>query len=93
VLDPADPRVEWATFGQMVEDFIKSPIGEFLVKKAQDQSNDAVEKLKVASPEDPISIRAIQTEIQVAESIVQWLCEAIHEGQMALETLKEDNDG
>jgi Na+/glutamate symporter len=93
VLDPADPRIEWATFGRVVEDFIKSPVGEFLVKKAQEQSDKAVEKLKTVSPEDPTAIRAIQTDIQVAESIIQWLCEAIHEGQMALEHLKEDNDG
>lgn len=93
MLDPGDPRIEWATFGRVVEDFIKGPVGEYLVKKAQEQSDGAIEKLKVVSPEDPSAIRAIQTEIQVAESIVQWLCEAIHAGQMALEHLKEDNDG
>jgi len=93
VLDPADPRVEWASFGRMVEDFLQGPIGDFLVKKAQEQSADAMDKLKVAAPEDPNAIRTLQNQIQVAESIIRWLGEAIHEGQMALEHLKEESDG
>jgi hypothetical protein len=93
VIDLADPRVEWATFGRMVEDFIKGPIGGYLVKKAEAQCNEAVEKLKVAPANEPETIRALQTQIQVADSILRWLGEAIHEGEMALEHLKEDQDG
>ena len=51
MLDPQDPRVEWATFGRMVEDFVKGPIGGYLIKKAQAQTDEAVEKLKVAPPD------------------------------------------
>jgi hypothetical protein len=93
VLDPADPRVEWATFGRMVEEFINGPIGEFLVKKAQAQSSEALERLKIVQAEDFVAVRTLQHQVQVADSILRWLGEAIHEGQMALEHLKEDNDG
>lgn len=93
MLDPADPRVDWASFGRMVEDFLHGPIGDYLVKKAEEQASEAMEKLKVAPPEDINTIRTLQNQIQVAESIVRWLGEAIHEGQMALESLKEDSDG
>jgi hypothetical protein len=93
VLDPTDPRVEWATFGKMVEEFLRGPIGAYLLEKARVQSDEAVEKLKVASPEDPVVIRALQTEIQVADSIMRWLGDAVQEGQMALSHLEEENDG
>lgn len=93
MLDPTDPRVDWASFGCQVEDFLKGPIGDYLIKKAQEQSAQAIEKLKVVSPEDPNAVRTLQNEIQVAESIVRWLGEAVHVGQMALEHLKEEYDG
>lgn len=93
MLDPSDPRVDWAKFGYQVEDFLKGPVGDYLIKKAQEQSEQAVEKLKVVSPEDISAVRALQNEIQVAESIIRWLGEAVHAGQMALEHLKEEYDG
>jgi hypothetical protein len=93
VLDPSDPRVEWATFGRIVEDFINGPIGSHLVDKARAQSVAAMEKLKVARPEDTVIIRSLQTEIQVADSIIRWLGEAVHEGHVALAALEEDQDG
>jgi hypothetical protein len=76
----------------MVEDFLSGPIGSHLIRKADEQTAEAVAKLKVVSPEDPVTIRALQAQIQVADSVVQWLAEAVHEGQMALEHLKEESD-
>ena len=93
MLDPSDPRVEWATFGRMVEDFVDGPIGSHLIDKAKAQSAAAVEKLKTVSAEDPTAIRSLQAEIQVADSIIRWLGEAIHEGHVALVALEEDTDG
>ena len=77
----------------MVEDFLEGPIGDYLVKKADEQASKAIDELKVTPPEDTNAIRTLQNKIQVAESITGWLGEAIHEGQMALEHLKEDSDG
>jgi hypothetical protein len=93
VLDPEDPRVRWATFGRQVEDFLDGPIGSHLLAKARAQSQEAVEKLKVADPEDVKTIRALQNQALVADSIMGWLGDVIHEGQGALEALKEDQDG
>lgn len=93
MLDPGDPRVEWATFGRMVEDFLNGPIGSHLIEKAKEQSAVALEKLKVVSAEDPIAIRALQSEVQVADSIIRWLGEAVHEGHVALAHLEVENDG
>jgi hypothetical protein len=76
----------------MVEDFLNGPIGSHLIEKAKAQSASAVEELKAVSPEDPVAIRAIQTRIQVAETIIRWLGEAVHEGHIALAHLEEENN-
>lgn len=82
-----------ATFGRQVEDFLNGPIGSLIVAKARSQIQAAIEKLKKTDPEDAKAIRAHQNEVMVAESITSWLGEAVHEGQVALEALKEDQDG
>ncbi len=90
MLDADDPVVRWATFGRLVEDFLSGPIGSHLVHKAQDEIAEAVEKLKHVDPDDAKAIRALQNKAYVAESIMGWLGDVIHEGQGALEALKED---
>jgi hypothetical protein len=92
VIEPTDPRWEWASFGRVVEDFLSGPIGSHLIRKADEQTAEAVAKLKVVSAEDSATIRALQAQAQVADSVMQWLAEAVHEGQMALEHLKEESD-
>jgi hypothetical protein len=76
-----------------VEEFLSGPIGGYLVGKARDQSQQAVDRLKTVDPEDAKSVRALQNQVMVADSILGWLGDAIHEGQGALEALKEDQDG
>jgi len=93
VFDPADPRIDWAVLGRQVEEFLNGPIGSRLLAKARAQSEAAVEMLKVVSPEDPVAIRALQTKIQVADSIIGWLGDAVHEGEVALAHLEVENDG
>ena len=90
MLSPDDPLVRWATFGRQVEDFLEGPIGSYLVKKAEEQSQEAMGKLKVVDPEDPKAVRALQNAVVVADSIMAWLGDAINEGQGALDALKED---
>lgn len=85
--------MRWATFGRQVEDFLSGPIGSHLVRKAQEQSQSAIDKLKAVDPEDAKAVRALQNQISVADSIAGWLGDVIHEGQVALEALKEDQDG
>lgn len=76
-----------------MEDFINGPIGTFLVRKATEQSQLAIDQLKTVDPEDIKLVRALQNKVTVAESILGWLGDAIHEGQLALEALKEEQHG
>lgn len=93
MLDPNDPNVRIAVFGQVVQDFLKSDVGDFLLRKAQEEANDAMDLLKKAPPEDALSIRELQNRIWRAESIMNWLGEAIETGLQAKEQLEEENHG
>lgn len=74
-------------FGFQVEAFIQGEIGQYLIKRAEDEVTQAVEELKVADPAFSDGIRAIQMRIQVAERIQYWLAEAIQSGHAAQDEL------
>lgn len=76
-----------------MEDFLNGPIGSHLVRKAREQSQTALDQLKVVDPENAQAVRALQNRVSVSDSLLGWLGDAIHEGQAALEALKEDIDG
>lgn len=79
-------------FGFQVEAFLRSEIGQYLVKRAEDQISAAVEQLKVADPEDAKAVRAIQNEIKVAESLQYWLADAITAGENAQQQFIDQHD-
>lgn len=68
-----------------VEVFLQGPIGQFLIKRADEEIESAVEALKRIDPEDPKGIRAQQHIIQVAESVQYWFADAIQAGHNAAE--------
>ena len=70
-------------FGFQVEAFIKSPIGTFLIARAEGEIEDALEGLKKVSPNDPAAIVDLQNRVYRAESIQYWLAEAIQTGMNA----------
>lgn len=89
-LNPNDPTVETAIFGESVRQFLRTPIGEYLMSRAKDQAEDALSLLAEADPEDPKKIRDLQNKIRVADSITDWLSEAIRMGDQALQQLREE---
>lgn len=87
--NPLIPLVQEAVFGKQVEEFLSSDIGIYLVKKAEAEASDAIEKLKTCPADDPKAIRTLQNQIFRAESIQQWLGEAIHRGLEAIQNIDE----
>jgi len=67
-------------FGIEVEAFIRSRVGQHLIKRAEGDIADALEALKEVAPEDAPAIRVLQGQIKRAESIQYWMAEAIQEG-------------
>lgn len=70
-------------FGFQVQAFLRGEVGQYLIKRAEDQVEAAVEQLKRVDPEDAKAVRAIQNEITVAESFQYWLADAITAGENA----------
>ena len=70
-------------FGLDVSAFLKSPIGQFLLHKAEEERTDALADLVDASPCDPEQIRALQSIIKRADSLTYWLTDAIQAGKNA----------
>lgn len=90
-LNPDDPIVRSAVFGAQVEQFLASDVGLYLMQKADDYAQEAIDELTRCDPEDPKKIRAIQNRIQVADLIANWLNEAVAIGEQAEQHLREDS--
>ena len=77
-------------FGFEVQAFLESNLGRYLIRRAEGQIEEAVEKLKHVNPEDARQIRALQHTIHVAEDIQYWLGEAIQAGLNAQREFPEE---
>lgn len=75
-------------FGLEVENFLQSSIGKYLISRAEEDIEAAVEELKRADPDEPRVIRHLQFKIQLAESIQYWLAEAIQDGFNSMQEAK-----
>jgi hypothetical protein len=94
-LDPEQPiedhKIEDAVFGREVAAFLQNDrIGRYIVRRAADEVEAAMLDLKDVDPEKPSDIRAIQMRIQVAESVVGWLVEAVDRGSTAEKILEDE---
>lgn len=83
-----NPLEQSIAFGIEVENFLQSDIGRYLVQRADEEIEDAVEQLKRADPDEPRVIRHLQSRIQVVESIQYWLAEAIQDGLNSMQELQ-----
>jgi hypothetical protein len=89
-LNPNDPDVQMAVFGEQVEQFMRSDVGVYLTNRARSQADEYAEKLKNADPYDGDHIVLYQMKIHVADLILQWLGEAIAMGLQAREQLANE---
>lgn len=72
--------MEIVSLGAQVQAFFRTRVGQYLLNKAADQVDEAVEKLKLHDIEsDPKGAVRLQHDIRVAESIAIWLKTAIDE--------------
>lgn len=90
-LDPEDPKVRWATFGKQVEFFLQSDIGSYLVKRAKQEGDEALEELKKVDAFDGNKVSTLQLKARVADAVIVWLGDAIAAGESATEQLKQES--
>lgn len=74
-------------FGMEAKAFLRSPVGQYLIQRAEAEREEAIVELVNTSPRNPGVIEALQSTIKRAESIQYWMAEIIQEATSAQETL------
>lgn len=77
-------------FGQEAKAFLESRVGRRLIKRAEEEREEALKALVNTLPceRNLDAIRELQLTIRRAESIQYWMAEIIMEGSSAEETLR-----
>lgn len=91
-LDPNDPQVRTAVFGQQVQEFLQGEIGTFLIRQAERELVQTIEALKKISPELSQSIAQLQNKIQLLEGFEAWLGNAVQDGLNAIRTIDNEEE-
>lgn len=91
-MDMSDPRIPDAQFGKQLEMWLETDIGRYMVKRAEDEIERAVEEMKTTNPHDVRLMVEAQNKVKVAEFVLSWLGDAIREGHSALESLKSEEN-
>ncbi len=76
-----------AILGKQVDEFMSSQIGKYMLSRADSEYMDGVERLKVCTADQLIET---QSRVLRAQSIRQWLEEAVVSGLKALELIEEE---
>jgi hypothetical protein len=72
--------------------FMRTKLGQYLIGRANEIVEEAVEKLKEADPDDTKAIRDLQNTIRLNESFMYWLADAVTQGQSAEELLIQQQE-
>jgi len=80
-------------FGAQVESFIQSPIGKYLIGRAEKERHEALEEMANTSLENIAALAQAQRKVRIADSFQAWLAEAIQEGWEAERQFIESEDG
>lgn len=77
--------------GLDIERLMGTDIGRYLQQRAQDKHDAALEALSTVDPEDARAVRALQNEAAVARMFLEWLGEAVTEGEQAQMQLEQQD--
>jgi hypothetical protein len=69
--------------GMEAEAFAKSPIGRYVLERATELGEAALEKLADVPPDDTQAIRKLQNEVRLGRLLQSWLLDAITTGANA----------
>lgn len=91
-MNETEVLVDVAVLGKQIDNFLKSDIGAYLLDHANYEVEQGVEALKRVTPTAFQTITELQNKIWRAESIKDWLTEAITAGLRATEVLESRED-
>ena len=90
--DETEQLAAISDLGLEAENFVQSRIGIYLIQRAEQEAEEANIELARHDPEDAKGIRALQNRIYRADSVRQWLAEAIIEGRQAAQIMNQPEE-
>lgn len=72
-----------AAIGRQLVDFSKTKAFDFLIDRAQQMRDDALEALADVNPADTAKIMELQVQARVGASFEEWLVDTIETGEQA----------
>jgi hypothetical protein len=66
-----------------VVEWIETPLGRYLVARAQIERANALEELATINPTESAAIALVQARVRVRDDFLRWLNEALVEGEAA----------
>jgi hypothetical protein len=79
---------ETAVFGKVVENFLSSDLGNYLLGQAKEEESEAMLLLVKTSPWRRRRIQQLQNQVWRAQQFQVWLADAIVAGQQATNLLE-----
>jgi hypothetical protein len=79
---------EVASFGIEVERFLFSPIGRYLIARAENERDKAINAFKEVDPANVAEVRNLQDTINIPDRIMRWLSEAVENGRLAHDKIR-----
>ena len=76
-------------FGLDVEQFMGTPLGQYLRRRANDDIEAARDALVTVDPEDVKAVRKLQNDAMAAARFLVWLGDAVTAGENAQAAFKE----
>lgn len=91
-LDPADPLVQSAVLGLQTEEWLKGPVGTFVMNRVRQRLARLELDLKGIDPTKAMDIAKIQAEIKHWEGFAGWIGEAIQAYHTAVAIIDGEQD-
>lgn len=74
-------RLRIVALGISAENFVGSPLGRYIVLRAEKEREAALEELVAADPHATTVVQNLQNRVRVIDMVQQWIADAIVEGQ------------
>ena len=88
-MDEAELLIAEVRLGTQAKEFLKSPVGQYVLGRALKAKEEAFDSWVGADPNDGETIRELQFRARLPSLVITWLDEAINQATHAEETLSE----
>ena len=78
-----------AVFGEQVHQFLNSDICKYMITRAKYELEECLIALRAVDPTDSKAVMKFQNKVWVAESVQNWLADAVQDGLSAMGILEE----